>query len=288
MKVGSSRVAWLAAMLVVMLAASSVQAQGDAAVWYDGIGFRFAPELGRSVNIARVRATPPDAFRVGEPAHVSFTLYGSRDAGARPPAIGGPVEAPREVRVYRTAALDAFEGTRDQVAGLRRLLDERPDLAGHSTVGGPIGIALPEVPPVTEAARIVQARPLYIDTPEVSGVAYVASYAQDTLPPTSNDLYWLFEGISADGTRYVAISWGLATDLLPDKLPKDIFDHIDRDWSRILGQSTMAIEDGAPDAFTPSLDALDALVRSLVLPGGPSSATAPISLPSSPMVSPAA
>lgn len=273
MKVGSSRVARVAAVLAVVLASSPVQAQGDAAVWYDGIGFRFAPELGRSVNIARVRATPPDAFQVGDPAHVSFTLYGSRDRGARPPAIGGPVASPREVRVYRTAALDALEGTRVQVAELRRLLDERPDLTGLSTVEGPVGAALPEVPPVTEAARIVQARPQYIDTPEVSGIAYVASYAQDTLPPTSDDLYWLFQGFSADGTRYVAITWGLDTDLLPGTLPDSIFERLDRDWPRILGQSTTTIEAGAPDAFRPNLDALDALVRSLVLPGGPSSAT---------------
>lgn len=278
MKVGWSRVAWLATALVMVLAASPVQAQGDAAVWYDGIGFRFAPELGRSVNIARVRARAADAFQVGDPAHISFTLYGSRDGGARPPAIGGPVGSPREVRVYRTTALDALEGTRDQVAELRRLLDERPDLTGLSTVAGPVETVLPEVPPVTEAARIVQARPQYIDTPEVSGISYVASYAQDTLPPTSDDLYWLFQGISADGTRYVAITWGIDTDLLPDELPDSIFDRIDRDWSRILGQSTTAIEAGAPDAFTPSLDALHALVRSLVLPGGPSS-TAPTGSP---------
>jgi hypothetical protein len=270
-KVASSKVAWVAAALAVVVAASPVQAQGDA-VWYDGIGFAFVPELGRSVNIARVRATPADEFQDGEPAHVSFTLYGSRDAGARPPAIGGPFGSPREVRVYGVAALDALEGTRDQVAALRRLLDERPDLTDLTTVAGPLDTWLPEVPPVTEAARIVQARPQYIDTPEVSGIAYIASYAQDIVPPTSDDLLWLFQGISADGTRYVAITWGLDTDLLPDEVPESVFERIDRDWPRILGQATTAIEDGAPDAFTPGLDALEALVRSMVLPGGPSSA----------------
>jgi hypothetical protein len=159
------------------------------------------------------------------------------------------------------------------VVQLRRLLDERPDLAVVSTVKGPVEDALPEVPPVTEAARIVQARPQYIDTPEVAGIAYVASYAQDTLPPTSDDLYWLFQGVSADGTRYVAVTWGLDTDLLPNEVPDSILERLDREWPKILGQSTTTVEAGAPDAFTPSLDALDALVRSLVLPGGPSSVT---------------
>lgn len=256
-----------AALLTVAPAAG----QGGHAVWYDGVGFAFPPALGQSVNITQVRDRPADQLTGADLAHVSFTLYGARDPGARPPAVGGPAASPREIRVYRTAVLEAVPELRDQVAALRRLLEERPDPASLSTIEGPVRDPLPVVPPITEAARIVQARAHFIDTPELSGIAYVASYAQDTLPPTSDDLLWMFQGLSADGSTHIAITWGLTTDLLPKELPEGIFRRIDRDWDGVLGESTGIIERGAANAFRPDLDALDALVRSMVLPGGPSS-----------------
>lgn len=261
----------MVAVIAASLVATPVAAQDGHVVWYDGVGFAFASSLGQSVNIAQVRATTGGELGVPDPVHVSFTLYGTREAYARPPAIGGPIDAPREVRIYRTADLAATDGVDSELASLQQVLETRPDPASFSTVSGPLEIQLPSVPTMVGAARIVQARVHYIDTPELSGIAYVASYAQDFLPPTSKDLEWTFQGLSADGSTYVSVRWGLTTDLLPSKLPKSIYAQIERDWAKVLGDTTTTIEDASPDAFTPDLDTLDALVRSMVLPGGPAS-----------------
>ncbi len=255
----------------LLLSTAPVAGQNGNAVWYDGVGFAFGTSLGKSVNIVQVRAVEESSDRDGDPAHLSFTLYGARDDGQRSPAIGWVPGAAREIRVYQVSDLTGDTASDAQLEALQRLLADRPDPATLSTAGGVVIEGLPWMPPVSEAARIVQARIQYIDTPEVAGVASIASWAQDTIPPTSDDLLWTFQGLSADGATYVSIIWSLRTDALPAKLPNDLFDDLDRRWPTILGQASTTIEDAAPSAFTPSLDTLDALVQSMVLPGGPSS-----------------
>jgi hypothetical protein len=228
---------------------------------------------------------------VGEasPAHVAFALY-PRQREAR--AVPRVWDVPGVVRAYRTSGLDRYPMATQQLERLQQLLAERPD---PSTLGSIDEDAITRMPylPIEEAAQAIAARIQYVDTPELSGLSYVTGFRQDTFPFARDDLWYTFQGLSTDGRWYVAVSWSLRAEGFPARISNAEARRAGRNartWRRYIERTVATLDAAQPTGFRPSLDALDALVRSIdfdsvTQAGEPSPAptTAPSPQPSAPV-----
>ncbi len=256
--------ALLAAAMLLTLTLPTTAQEATSSVRFDGIGFSFDHTLGRSVNILRVPSQRVGRAQVGEasPALVAFALY-PRQREARP--VPRVWDVPGVVRAYRTTGLDGYPMATQQLERLRQLLTERPD---PSTLGSIDEDAITEMPylPIGEAAQAIAARIQYVDTPELSGLAYVTGFRQDTFPFARNDLWYTFQGLSTDGRWYVAVSWVLRAQGFPARISNAEARRVGRNartWRRYVEQTVATLGAAQPTDFRPSLDTLDALVRSI-------------------------
>ena len=270
----------LAAVVAAMLLlALPVQAQdGGSTITFDGVGFTFDATLGRSVNVTRVRSQAPDLETIETPdaRHLVFTLYGGRNEFAKVPRVG---DVPGVVRVYRTADLAGYEFASQRLEQLRTMLTDRPDLGTFMAVGPDgFGEELPFLP-VPGAGQILRARAQYIDTPEVSGIAYVLAFGQDLYPVTAGDFWYTFQGISTDGTRSVSVLFVIRAGMFPDRIGAKAANRILKRWVAYATESTATLNAASPSAFTPSLASLDALVRSITFDEAPESTLTPSGSP---------
>ena len=179
-------------VLLFLGAPASAQDQFTA-VSFDGVAFAFGPELGESVDATRVPGQPTDQQQEVVPAdaaHVTFTLYGPGQEGGRTPRVGFTGAS---VRAYRIADMAGYEAPSRQVDALRALLDDRSALAGFMTVSEDGGQPLPHVPVDTAAAQALRARATFIETADLTGIAYLIGYRQDLVPFTAGDFVYTFQ-----------------------------------------------------------------------------------------------
>lgn len=120
--------------------------------------------------------------------------------------------------------------------------------------------------PIFNAAQMMHAKESYLQSGTVDGVRYLTQYAQAPYPINSHDLFYTFQGFTADGATYVlAILPVSHPDLAAtgDELPgPDYQDFIDN--YETYTQASVDLLNGAEDAsFTPSLADLDAMIQSL-------------------------
>ena len=241
-------------------------------VTFDGVGFSFDSSLGTSANIAQVPGGPSDVEQPTGPEvpHLAFTLYAPQSEATKVPRAS---VAPGVVRFYRTAELAGYQQASEELATLAALLDERPDLAlatDPAAEGG--GEALPYLP-VMPAAQVIRSRAQYIDTPALTGVAYLTAFRQDASPFASGDFWYTFQGLSADGAWYVAADFAIDADMFPAEVTAKQTERIaePESYAAYLGESVQRLNDAAPGAFDPPLASIDALVRSIVIDDAPAS-----------------
>jgi hypothetical protein len=99
----------------------------------------------------------------------------------------------------------------------------------------------------------------------------VTQYAQAFYPINNHDLFYHFEGLTSDGQYYIIAILPInapslaADDNLDSPLPADgiPFDFNSSDPGAYFEAITQKLNTTAPEAFTPSLTALDALINSL-------------------------
>ena len=179
-----------------------VHAQEPApSVAYDGVGFTLDAALGTSVSVIPVAGQAPDVEQPGgpQPAHLAFSISGLTREKATVP---GPWTAKGVINVYETADLEPIELAAAQLDQLRTLLADRPDLAPFMAAADDLtGNELPYLP-VPEAGQVLRAQVHYVDTPQLSGVAYVTGFRQDIARFAATDFWYTFQGLT---TRWVAL-----------------------------------------------------------------------------------
>jgi hypothetical protein len=253
-------VAW-----VLLFAGVPASAQDPfTAMSFDGVAFAFGPELGASVDATRVPGQPTDQQQEVAPAdaaHVTFTLYGPGEEGGRTPRVGFTGSS---VRAYRLAEMAGHDAPSGQVDALRALLDDRSSLAGFLTVTDG-SHPLPHVPVDTAAAQVLRARATFIETSDLTGIAYLIGYRQDFVPFAAGDFVYTFQALSNDGEWYVSGDFFVEAAGFPQRIrARDARDAAGR-WEAYLQESVATLDAAAPDAFSPPLTAIDALIESIVI-----------------------
>lgn len=239
---------------------SSEPAPSGPTASFGGVSFSLDPAIAAAANGAAMPdssdPTAPPEFDKG-PARIAFSFDGYTGSTATIPAL---------VYVYNAADL-AAKPEEPMANSLVTLLQERPDLAGQQQ--------LPFLPTVN-AGQGLHAREAYRDFAGVSGIEYIALYAQGPSPITSDGLWYVFQGMTSDGQGYVSAVFPLGTDLFPAEIPADFnYDEWFAGYDQYIADSRQALADAPVDRFTPALDKLDALVQSISVPPGQPAPAAP-------------
>lgn len=213
----------------------------------DGVSLRYTGDVARAV----VCATFPEEVLMGDigitPEHRGFRFidYALQDTFHEP-----------VIHIYPVAALEAGNEVGATIVGnLRAFLQQRP--------------TQPEdIPfmPIWNAAQIIRTQIAFLDFENGSGVRFLSQYGQAFLPINNRELFYTFQGLTADGEYYVAAVLPISHPELPadGALPPDFdFDDAADYFADIEAQ----LDAQSDDSFMPSLTALDALISSLeVLP----------------------
>ena len=260
-------------LLLPLMALPALAQDGTNAVAFNDFSFTFDSSVATSVNITRFPGDAPDLQQPGGPevAHTQFILYNET------PAPESIFDAAGGIRVYNTADFGPYEVPFEQLTQLQTLLAERPDLAQFMVAAEDSSDELPFMP-VMPASQVIRARAQYVETPALQGISYVTIYRQDASPFLGSEFVYTFQGVSADGSRYVSAIFPLNTDLFPAELPADFdMDAFVEGINDYFAESIATLNAASPEDFTPSLTALDTLIQSFAFTaaGGAAPTAAP-------------
>lgn len=215
-----------------------------------------------SYLVQPVAATPYDASMppgpVGAPEHLAVTFDGEALDDA---SFAGRVIYLMPVKAYETLWQEAGNDTITRsIMALDALLAEQP-----ADPPPP----LPVLPP-PGGVNDVAVQVAYLDVPgmNASGVRWVGRFSQDLSPVMNFQLRYIFQGLTADGQTLISASYPVTTTLLPDSMEAMTEDEavaFNEDPQAYLEATASALSFLAPADFSPSLDALDAMIQSLTI-----------------------
>ena len=90
-------------------------------------------------------------------------------------------------------------------------------------------------------------------------------HRQDVFPFRARDFFYTFQAISTDGAWYVSGDFVLETDGFPQEVSQRDARAAARRWVAYLEETVQKLDSSAPDAFSPPLTAIDALIDSIGL-----------------------
>ncbi len=149
------------------------------------------------------------------------------------------------------------EGMDEYVKELKYYITEKPALDmpdGH--------VFIPT--PYNGAAQLIHAQMSYIDTNTLQGVRFVTRYAQMDYYIGGNTLRYDFSGLTRGGNFIIFLEHGADTELLSDKVPNTAqLSALLKDPSKYYKRVIDTLNAGSSADFSPNLDILDAIVKSI-------------------------
>lgn len=126
--------------------------------------------------------------------------------------------------------------------------------------------ALPLLP-TSDQTQAFHSAPHYLAFNGGRGVRYLTQFTQEITAATSSNLTYVFQGLTNDGRHLIAANIPISTSVLPASaadVTKAVRDAMKKDYKGYVAGVISAL-DGAPQSFTPSLAALDAMMQSIVI-----------------------
>lgn len=133
-----------------------------------------------------------------------------------------------------------------------------------------------EVPfiPFYDAHQTITARVKHLSFENGNGIFFLTQYNQDSANPVNNDeLTYFYQGISADGKKYVLAEYPASAAFLPKdnqadefegyKIPYPLSDSDVKNYKEYVAKITKRLENLSPDEFEPNLKAFEEIIRSL-------------------------
>lgn len=230
---------------------------GGTPVSFEGVSFVIPNEIGTGANTEKMTAVESNTDAPWDiaPTHLRFTLTNYQ--------LQGKFHEPR-IFVYPAGEYAARNpNAAEQIDRLRKALTGAPLLAE----------TLPNVPFFNAAPQIAaQIKTLPFQNGG-GGVRSLTQYAQYAAPINNNELFYHFQGLSGDGNYYVVAILPVTAAILPEDekpeatvpeggvpIPTDVGPNDVYYFSVTEKLNSLSL-----DAFTPSLNALDALFQSFVI-----------------------
>lgn len=123
--------------------------------------------------------------------------------------------------------------------------------------------SLPFLPPFN-AAQIFHVLEKRLDSDHNSGIRYLTIYSQALVGVDDYDIFYTYQGLSADGQYYIAAVLPINSSLLSDdQLTQTELETIAIDYEAYLTSMTDMLREDNGASLTPTLAALDAMMMSL-------------------------
>lgn len=217
---------------------------------YQGVSFSYPASLAQDTageTVPAAGGSDSPAWAVA-PEHVEIGLVGY--------ALPESTQAPR-IAVYPADGYASLSPqAAAQIASLKTLLAAKP---------APPEGALPSLP-LANAVQQLHVLPAYLPFKGGEGVRYLAQYGQGPAPVNNADLFYTFQGLTADGRYYVSAILPVSHPALPATaaaVPAAQMDALAAGYKGYLNEvaATLATAPGA--SFKPALGDLDTLVQSI-------------------------
>jgi hypothetical protein len=125
--------------------------------------------------------------------------------------------------------------------------------------------------PVWNAAQHFNSNALLLNFKNGKGIRYLTQYVQDTSPVTNEHLFYTFQGLTDDGLSYVAFTIPVTHPDLPagwDDFFKGTDGNIETygvNYQQYLEETISMLDETDDNKFSPSLQVLDDIVKSLTV-----------------------
>jgi hypothetical protein len=256
------RLRFVALVLLLVAAAGVVSAQDgldSSSITFNGVSFTYDAALGQGVWASHYAGTPADAIPgpgMPIPPGESFVLTGTATFP------GEALFGTDGVNVFPVAGFEQYGAdspVNQELMALQTLLDERPDLAGVTS--------LPYLPLATGGFAFI-ARAEYIETDTLSGVRYLTDVRNDVSPTLDGQVRYVFQGLTNDGQSMVSVRYNLFTGVLPTQPDPNLdYDAFSANYEQYTADLAAQLNTLDAETFMPSLTALDALVKSIRVDG---------------------
>jgi hypothetical protein len=179
---------------------------------------------------------PP--FMNGEPEHISLSFDNDSVKDFDP-------ESHRQLLVYPLPSYAVLFKGKEKAQFDKQLVQSKKILSNKSIDG------VKEIPilPAVEAFQVFHNHVKYLPFKQGSGVAFLTSYAQDEAPIENGNIFYTYQGISADGKYYLSLVYPVKANKLPTKASVKV--------------GIAALAKLSDDQFTPSLVEIDKLIQSI-------------------------
>jgi hypothetical protein len=95
------------------------------------------------------------------------------------------------------------------------------------------------------------------------GLRFITRYSQEATPIVNPDVFYTFQGLTEDGSLYVAAFFPLYISSLPDLTHVEDWEEFSQAYPEYVVDIASRLERCNPDDFEPDLESLDALIKSL-------------------------
>ncbi len=250
-----------ALVVIALLALPTLAQETENSLLYNGIGFTYSPELGMNVNVMDYPGDPVDMMQPGGPIppHTVFYFYDDLQNNY------GWAVSDAAITVFNVGALSGYEFYEAEVARMRDLLAQRPDLSTFEVNSETDQLYLPFLP-VFPAAQAIRARSSYFETQSLSGITYVTMYRQDVSPFLANEFIYTVQALTADGQYYVSAIQRVTVSGFPTEYPTDLdYETFSANYMTYLAESVATINSADASGITPSPDLLTRAMNSLTI-----------------------
>lgn len=249
----------LALLALGVVGVSAQDTATTSTITFNPVTFTYGPEIAQGVFSLQSAGTPPEAPAAPGgpfPPGSYFTFTGTATA------VGPYTISNDSVYVFPVAGFAQYPAdspVNTQLAALQTLLADQPELEGMDS--------LPFLPPATGGfAFIAQAE--YLETDTLTGVRYLTSIRQDVGETLEGQVRYVFQGLTKDGLNVVSVQYFVLTGVLPTQPTADLnYDEFAANYEQYIADIEAQLNALDADAYTPSLNALDAFVGTISVAG---------------------
>jgi hypothetical protein len=220
------------------------------------VTFSYDPALATNVQGRAVASNAGQGASAWEvrPNHINFSFDGYPVKGLASPQI-------RAIPFAEYKLAQAGTSISGELNALEKYLSR----------SGATGVPLPQLPPVN-AQRIIAENVAPVAGAGVSGVRFVASYAQGIAPVTADNVTYMFIGLTSDRKYYVDGVFPVSLSAPLDSPPSPFTAESAQAYNQAVAER---LRNTDPSGFTPTLDTLDKMMGSVQvnpsgIPGMPS------------------
>lgn len=217
-----------------------------------GLVFKLPTEVADSASVSAIEADNPDEgwpeFALPERRMANFLGYSIQNHFHTPVIYVYPL-----MGLYQGGQIGAATAARLQAL----LSDPAFDLQTEDD--------LPFLPPFN-AAQVLHVLEQRLESEHNIGIRYLTLYSQAFVGVDNHNIFYTYQGISADGRYYIAAILPINSALLSDQeLTQTELEIISADYAAYLTSMTDLISADGGASLTPTLAALDSMMMSITI-----------------------